>query len=163
MSGGIYYRFNRGWDVSLEGYYKTMKNQIDYLDGASILPEYKNWKEHVAVGKGEAYGLEVQVQKSTGKTTGWVNYTLAWANRRFPGGEINYGRKYPAKYDSRHGVNIAVVHRFNKRFDISAAWVFHSGARATIALEKYAGATGSRVWWKHPRRWITWNTGIILE
>lgn len=141
VSGGIYYQFNRGWDVSLEGYYKTMKNQIDYLDGASILPEYKNWKEHVAVGKGEAYGLEVQVQKSAGKTTGWVNYTLAWANRRFPGGEINYGRKYPAKYDSRHGVNIALVHRFNKRFDISAAWVFHSGARATIALEKYAGAT----------------------
>lgn len=140
VSGEVHYVFGGGWDFSAEGYYKTMKNQIDYLDGASILPEYKNWKEHVAMGKGKAYGLEVQVQKSAGKTTGWINYTLSWANRQFPGGEINYGKKYPAKYDSRHGVNIALMHQFSRNLDISAAWVFHTGARATVALEKYSGA-----------------------
>lgn len=137
VAGGIYYRFKQQWDFSLEGYYKTMNHQIDYVEGASIMPDYRHWDEKVAMGKGLAYGMEVQLQKSNGKTTGWINYTLAWAKRRFPQGEVNYGEWYPAKYDNRNGVNIVVMHKFNKRFDISAIWVFNSGSRTTLALERY--------------------------
>lgn len=139
VGGGFYYRFNKGWNLAAEGYYKTMDRLIEYLDGATILPEYRNWEESVALGKGDAYGMELQLQKSEGSTTGWINYTLAWANRWFPGGEINYGKHYPAKNDNRHGINIVVLHRFSRSFDISGAWVFHSGSRATISLEYYKG------------------------
>ena len=137
---GGYYRFRKGWNMTLEGYYKELDNQVEYLDGGTILPEYRNWEENVATGKGDAYGVEWQLQKDIGKTMGWVNYTLSWANRWFPGKEINHGERFPAKSDSRHGVNVVVLHRFNERFDMSATWVYNSGARATIALEKYIGA-----------------------
>lgn len=126
-------------EVTLEGYYKYMKNQIEYLDGASVLPEYRSWEEGVAIGKGDGYGMEFQVQKEQGNTTGWINYTLSWANRWFPEKEINYGERYPAKYDSRHGINVVLMHRFSPSFDVSAAWVYHSGSRATLSLERYDG------------------------
>lgn len=137
VAAGIYYLLKGQWDFSLEGYYKTMNHQIDYREGASMMPNYKNWDEKVALGKGNAYGMEVQLQKAKGKTTGWFNYTLAWANRRFPGKEINNGEQYPAKYDNRHGVNIAIMHKFSNRFDISAVWVYNSGSRITLSLERY--------------------------
>ena len=141
VAAGVYYMFKKQWNVSVEGYYKTMNNQIDYMEGASVLPNYQNWDEKVAMGKGKAYGMEIQLQKTKGKTTGWANYTLAWAKRRFPGKEINNGEWYPAKYDNRHGVNITLMHKFNKRFDISAVWVFNTGSRMTLSLERYNSTT----------------------
>lgn len=137
VAAGVYYTFKKQWNFSVEGYYKTMNHQIDYMEGASMLPDYKNWEDKVAMGKGKAYGMEVQLQKTKGKTTGWANYTLAWAKRRFPGKEINNGEWYPAKYDNRHGVNLTLMHKFNNRFDISAVWVFNTGSRMTLCLERY--------------------------
>ncbi|MDR2129807.1 MAG: TonB-dependent receptor [Odoribacteraceae bacterium] len=132
---GIYYRPHPGWEFTAETYYKTMKKQIECIDGATILPAYRAWEENVTVGEGRARGVELQLQRQQGRTTGWVNYTLAWADRRFPG--INRGKRFPARNDSRHGVNVVVMHRFSEAFDASAAWVYNSGARATIALEMY--------------------------
>jgi hypothetical protein len=137
VAAGIYYRFRPGWELTAEGYYKTMANQIECVDGATILPAYRDWEENVAIGKGDARGLELQLQRRQGKTTGWINYTLAWANRQFPGKEINRGQRFPARNDSRHGVNAVAMHRFSKSLDVSAAWVYNSGARATVALEAY--------------------------
>lgn len=136
-AGGLYYHLKQNWEFSLEAYYKIMKNQIEYVDGAGILPDYRTWDEKVAMGKGKGYGLEVQLQKIKGKTSGWINYTLSWANRCFSDKRINYGKWFPAKYDNRHNVNIALMHKFSKRFDISTVWVFNSGNRITLSLERY--------------------------
>lgn len=137
VTGGIYSHLNTNWDFSLEGYYKIMKYQIEYIDGAGILPDYRNWDEKVTMGKGNAYGLETLLQRIKGKTTGWISYTLSWANRRFPDKRINYGEWFPAKYDNRHSVNIALMHKFSKRFDVSTVWLFNSGIRTTLSLERY--------------------------
>lgn len=137
VAGGLYYHLKQSWEFSLEAYYKIMKNQIEYVDGAGVLPDYRNWDEKVAMGKGNAYGIEVQLQKIKGKTSGWINYTLSWANRRFPDKRINYGKWFPAKYDNRHSVNVAFMHKFSNRFDISTVWVFNSGSRTTLSLERY--------------------------
>jgi hypothetical protein len=137
VTGGVYYRPAPGWEASAEGYYKRSDNLIECVDGATVLPAYRDWEANVAIGKGESRGLELQVQRQQGRTTGWVNYTLAWAERWFPGGEINQGRRYPARGDSRHGVNAVVMHRFGRSVDASVTWVYHSGSRATIVLEVY--------------------------
>jgi hypothetical protein len=139
LTGGVYYRPAPGWEVSAEGYYKRSDNLIECVDGATVLPAYRDWEANVAIGKGESRGLELQVQRQQGRTTGWVNYTLAWAERWFPGGEINYGHRFPARGDSRHGVNAVVMHRFSRSIDASVTWVYHSGSRATIVLEVYDG------------------------
>lgn len=35
-------------------------------------------------------------QKEAGRFTGWIGYSLAWADRRFPG--LNKGIRFPFRY-----------------------------------------------------------------
>ena len=38
VSAGFYYNLMRSYSFSVEGYYKWMKNLLDYKDGYSFLP-----------------------------------------------------------------------------------------------------------------------------
>ncbi len=127
-------------DFSVEGYYKTMNNLIEYRDGASFLGTSTGWEQKVAVGRGWAYGIEFLAQKSVGRTTGWIGYTLSRSMRIFDreGNMINYGRPFPAKYDRRHDLSIVVTHKFNERFDISGTFVFGSGVCGSLATSQIA-------------------------
>ena len=138
---GAFYELPRLFDISLEGYYKIMDNLLEYKDGASFFGSSETWENKVSMGKGWAYGVEVLVQRSFGKTTGWVGYTWAHAKRQFdrPGMEINEGKVFPAKYDRRHDISITVQHKFSDRFDLSGTWVFSSGNCGTLGTQIYEG------------------------
>ena len=95
------------YEFSLEGYYKKMTNLIEYKDGASYLEIEGDWQDKVATnGHGKSYGMEVLVQKKTGRVTGWVGYTLSKAVRQFD--ELNFGKEYPYKYDRRHYISVEI-------------------------------------------------------
>lgn len=136
ISTGIFGRYG-GFDVSLETYYKISHNQVEYKDGARIFSGNLNWEDRVAQGNGKAYGVEIMARKSVGKTSGWIGYTLAWAERQFPNGEINRGEVYPAKYDNRHKINIVSTHTFNKKFDLNLSWTYATGNWSTLPMGKY--------------------------
>ena len=137
---GAFYSLKDIADFSVEGYYKTMDNLLEYKDGASFMGASTNWEEKVSMGRGIAYGIEFLAQRSFGNTTGWIGYTWAKSDRIFdrPGNIINNGKRFPAKYDRRHDVNITATHRFSDRIDVSASWVFSSGNAATFAFHEYA-------------------------
>ena len=141
VSLGAFYELPRLFDISLEGYYKSMDNLLEYKDGASFFGSSERWDEKVCMGKGWAYGVELLVQRSFGKTTGWIGYTWAHSNRQFdrPGMEINQGKVFPAKYDRRHDISITVQHKFSDRIDISGTWVFSSGNCGTLGTQIYEG------------------------
>ena len=142
-SAGAFYNLKDIVDLSIEGYYKSMHNLIEYKDGASFLGSGTGWEDKVVMGDGWAYGIELLAQKSFGKTTGWIGYTWAKSERLFnrPGQELNYGRVFPAKYDRRHDVSIVLSHKFSETFDLSATWVFATGNTGTLALQHYASGT----------------------
>lgn len=129
--GGYFFGWE-GWEVSVETYYKRLKNVLDYKEGASFLGSSQNWDEKVIMGKGRAYGAEVMVQKKMGATTGWLAYTIAKSERYFE--EVNDGKWFPHKYDRRHHVDIVVSHKFSERFDIGASWEFYTGGMATLGI-----------------------------
>lgn len=141
MSLGAFYELPRLFDISLEGYYKTMDNLLEYRDGASFFGSSETWENKVCLGKGWAYGVEFLVQRSFGKTTGWVGYTWAHAKRQFDreGMTINEGKVFPAKYDRRHDLSITVQHKFSDRFDLNGTWVFSSGNCGTLGTQIYEG------------------------
>ena len=147
ISAGIYGVY-KGYDLSMEAYYKRSKNQVEYIEGASYLKLNTNWEERVAQGNATAYGLEWLVRKNFGKTTGWLGYTLSWANRHFPGGEINYGNPYPAKTDNRHKINLVVKHTLNKKFDLNGSWVYSSGNWITLPTEQYISANSVQYYYR---------------
>lgn len=136
---GFFYNLLNIFDLSLEGYYKTMHNLIEYKDGATFLGSNTGWEDKVSMGEGWAYGLEFLAQKSIGKTTGWIGYTWAKSERQFnrPGQELNNGMVFPAKYDRRHDVSIVVAHKFSEKIDVAATWVYSTGNAGTIGLQNY--------------------------
>jgi hypothetical protein len=150
-SAGVFYNYRDLIDFSVEGYYKSMHNLIEYRDGATFLGSNTGWEDKVAMGEGWAYGLELLAQKSFGKTTGWIGYTWAKAERKFdrPGQEINYGRVFPAKYDRRHDFSLVVSHKFSETFDLSGTWVISSGNTGTLALQQFEGTAvpGDDYYW----------------
>ena len=147
-AAGLFYELG-AYDFSVEGYYKTMDNVLEYKDGASYFGMSTGWEDKVCMGRGWSYGVEFFIQKKIGKTTGWIGYTWAKSMRQFdqPGNIINDGNPFPAKYDRRHDLSATLTHTFSKRFDISATFVYSSGNCGSLGLDDYAiteyGGTGS--------------------
>ena len=127
-----------GYEVSLEGYYKDMQNLIAYEEGASFIDVNSDWQDKVVVGEGESYGAELLVQKKEGRTTGWLGYTLSWSMRQFD--DLNFGKRFPYRYDRRHDIGVAVMHQWKERVDVSFSWVYGSGNAITLPTDRYAGS-----------------------
>lgn len=127
------------YEFSVEVYYKEMKNVIAFREGSSLL-QFQGWEDRVSQGNGTAYGTEFFVQKKTGKLSGWVGYTLSWANRQFE--DINFGREFPYKYDRRHDFEITGSYKFTERFSLAATWVYSTGNAVTLGNSRYLGPSG---------------------
>jgi len=138
-SVGIFYNLLNILDLSVEGYYKTMNNLVEYKDGASFLGSSTGWENKVYMGRGWAYGTEFLAQKTIGKTTGWIGYTWAKSERLFdrPGQVLNNGEVFPTKYDIRNSLSIVLSHKLSEKIDISATWVYNTGISGTLALQTY--------------------------
>lgn len=128
-------------EASIEGYYKTMNGVIEYLDGASYInSSVDEWDTKVEAGKATAKGIELLLQKKTGKTTGWIGYTLSKSDRVFP--TINFGKKFFYKYDRRHDFEVVVIHRLAKNIEVSGTWQFQTGSPYTLPVAQYESTNG---------------------
>lgn len=138
-SAGLFYSLPNIAEFSVEGYYKTMDNLLEYKDGSSFLGVSTHWEEKVSMGRGIAYGIEFLIHRTYGNTTGWLGYTWAKSERIFdkPGNIINNGKPFPAKYDRRHDINFTISHIFSKRFDIAASWIYSTGNTGTFGYHEY--------------------------
>ncbi len=134
-AAGIFKNFNNNsFETSVELYYKSMGNQIEYMEGYT--PNTLNDTENSFVfGKGWSYGSEFFINKTRGRLTGWIGYTLSWTWRRFP--DLNFGEKYPAKYDRRNDMSIVALYELNKRWRLSGTFVYGSGNAATLPQRFY--------------------------
>jgi len=135
---GLAHEFRNEYEISLEGYYKTMSNVVEFKDGTNMLNMNERWDQQLLQGSGRSYGSELFIQKKTGANTGWIGYTLSWTDRHFD--ELNGGKRFPYTYDRRHDLSVAYMRRFDymnvndKKTDVelSATWVFSSGHLVTV-------------------------------
>ncbi len=129
-AAGIAKNLGSGYELSVEAYYKWMKNIISYKEGASFF-SLNPWEDLVTQGDGRSYGLEVFLQKKKGKFTGWLGYTLSKSERRFE--DKNLGDWYPFKYDRTHDVSVVGVYELSDKINLSATWVYGTGNAVTLA------------------------------
>ncbi len=122
-------------EMTVEAFYKTMDNLIEYKEGASFGGTGSGWEAKVEKGRGWAYGAEFMLEKSYGKLTGWIGYTLSWTERKFE--NLNYGKTFPAKYDRRHDISLVLTHKFSDRVDAGLVWVYGTGNAATLGASEY--------------------------
>jgi hypothetical protein len=132
----------KDFDISLEAYYKDMQNVLGYKEGASFLEalgankgEGNNWEDKVTSGHGWSYGAELFVRKNSGKFTGWIGYTLSWTELQFD--NVNFGKKFYAKYDRRHDISLVGVYKINRRMTLSGTWVYGTGNAITLPQNSY--------------------------
>ena len=138
----------RGLSLTVEGYYKTMDNIINYKEGANFLlidgPEGADkirWDDNITSGRGWSYGAEVLLQKKTGKLSGWLGYTLSWTKWQFP--ELNFGQEFYPRYDRRHDISVVGIYEISKRITLSGTWVYGTGNAFTLPQSRYTPLTNN--------------------
>lgn len=123
------------FETSVEIYYKSMKNLVEYKEGA--LPQDNvndNTDNLLLSGIGWSYGAEFFLKKVLGKLTGWVGYTWSKTERYFPQLQQD---PFPAKYDRRHDLSIVAGYKLNERWTFGATFVFATGNTLTLPTSWY--------------------------
>ena len=145
---GIERWLNNEWSVRLEGYYKDFTNLISQKSviGSNYYTQLvpgKNprlpsaWTTPIPLkgdsltqipingATGEAYGLELFLSKKNllenEKLSGWVSYSLAFANT------FENGKEYPFRFDQRNTINIVLNYKFSGWFNMGLRWQYGSG------------------------------------
>jgi len=125
---------NDQYELSAEGYYRYMRNQVDYKNGAQLIAN-TNVESQLVFGHGRAYGLEIHARKNTGRLTGWISYTLSRTERQIPG--VNMYTWYPATQDRTHDLSAVAIYKVNKKWTLSSDFVYYTGNAITWPSGKY--------------------------
>lgn len=125
---------NNDYETSVEAYYRTTDNQIEYIDGADLLIN-QYLEGDLLFGIGRAYGLEFYVKKNTGKLNGWISYTLGRSELKV--NSINNNEWYPTRYDQLHNLKITGFYDLNERWTFSASFTYISGTPTTFPTSRF--------------------------
>ncbi|NMH86558.1 TonB-dependent receptor [Flavivirga algicola] len=136
ISGGYAYDTpNKKYNLSIEGYYKTLKNFVEYKNGADLFIN-ENIETQLLPAEGYAYGLELGGYKNKGKLTGSFNYTYSVSKRKtisaYGIDNINNGKYYPSNYDRPHLLNINVNYDLGKKWDLGTFFTYQTGRPYTV-------------------------------
>lgn len=139
---GYFKNFNDDkYSLEIESFYKTIKNRIDYIDGADLIAN--NAIEQVILnGKARAYGLEFLLRKNEGRFKGWLAYTLSKSEQQTKGRTpnelgINNGNWYNTPYDKTHDISLTASYKLNDKWEISSNFLFQTGQPATFPNGQY--------------------------
>lgn len=125
---------NNEYEVSVEAFYKDMRNVTDFADNANI---FFNPDLAVEIRQGTSYakGLEFSVQKKEGKFTGFVSYTLSKVMRKVPG--VNQGNEFAANHDRRNVMNVAVTYDLSDKWQFGSIFTYSTGRPITLPSGRY--------------------------
>lgn len=126
---------NNRFEFSAEVYYRDLKNQVDFIDGATQIYQKDNVEPYLLFGKGRAYGLELFLKKKYGRFNGWIGYTLSRSERKIDG--INNNEWYVANQHRASDISVVGVYDLTKKWSLSATWIYTSGAPVTLPSGKY--------------------------
>lgn len=157
VAAGLYKNFmNNLIEVSLEGYYKKMKDYLDYRNGAELMMNH-HIETDVLRTEGQAYGVELMVKKSTGKLNGWLSYTYSRTklkqNDPMILNPVNNGNWYPADFDKPHDLKFVGNFRFTHRFSFSLNCDYSTGRPITLPVSKYHYGGGEFVYYSDRNRY----------
>ncbi|SKB41764.1 TonB-dependent receptor [Daejeonella lutea] len=150
VSLGLYKNFKSNTiETSVEGYYKRLKDYLDYRNGAVLVMNH-DIERDVINTQGKAYGVELLVKKLTGKLNGWLGYTYSRTLLRMDDPTaaqlINNGEYYPSNFDKPHDLTLVGNYRFSHRFSMSLNTTYSTGRPITVPVGKYfyAGSLRAR-------------------
>ncbi|MDA3822679.1 MAG: carboxypeptidase-like regulatory domain-containing protein [Bacteroidales bacterium] len=140
-SGGVYHIIPKyGLTASMELYYKSSSNIVDYKDGADFISS-PHIETQILQGNQSAYGAEFLLDKGSGRLNGWISYTLSRSIMHVEGPtlaeSINNGNSYPSNFDRPHVLNLVGNYKINRRFTLASNLVYMSGRPVTYPSSLY--------------------------
>ncbi len=140
LYGNFEGRYEGQYQASVEGYLKRVSNLVEYRDGANLLVnEVPEWD--ILQGDLNAYGVEFMLRKTSGRLTGWGNYTYSRSIVTVDGTgqeqKINFGQPYPANYDRPHSANLSLAFRATRQIGFSCNVVYSTGRPITYPTTVY--------------------------
>lgn len=130
-TGGTNYLFSKSVQFSAEFFHKLTRNILEFTELSYFKEISTDWEDLVETGKGWSRGLEFNLKKSQGSTTGNIAYTLSNARVKYQ--ELNKGYSFPSPYDRRHDLSIQLNQNLSKRVNFSVSWTYGSGVPATLS------------------------------
>lgn len=128
------------YELSVEGYYKTSNNILDYKVGANLFLN-EVLEQEVLQGEGRAYGVEFLLRKTKGRLNGWLGYTYSRSQLKldseFAEERVNNGQYFSANFDKPHDLSIVANYKLTKRFSFSANFVYQTGRPVTYPVGTY--------------------------
>ena len=118
------------WQLSIETYYKSMRDLVDFKNGAQPTG-VDNIEVALMTGRGRSYGLEMQLDKKIGQLTGWVAYTYSRSQLQVDLGAtpeewINLGNWYSAAQDKPHDVAIVAAYAWKPNISFSGSFIYQT-------------------------------------
>ena len=119
------------WQLSIETYYKSMRDLVDFKNGAQPTG-VDNIEVALMTGRGRSYGLEMQLDKKIGQLTGWVAYTYSRSQLQVDLGAtpeewINLGDWYSAAQDKPHDIAIVAAYAWKPNISFSGSFIYQTG------------------------------------
>ncbi|MDR1779845.1 MAG: TonB-dependent receptor [Tannerella sp.] len=150
VSAGLYKNiFNNSIEASIEGYYKTIKDYLDYRGGAQLTMNH-HIETDVINTSGKAYGIELMLKKPQGTLTGWVSYAYARTLLRQDDPRtikpVNDGNWYPADFDKPHEFKFVGNYKFTQRYNLSLNCEYSTGRPITLPAASYDYMGGEYVY-----------------
>ncbi len=141
FSIGYYRNFpGYGLETSVETYFKSFSNILDYKIGAELLLN-EALEADVLSGKGHSYGIELFIKKRTGKLNGWLSYTFSRSflklNSPFQTERVNDGKYFPTNFDKPHNVNLIANYKLTRRYSFSTNFSYSKGRPITFPVGQY--------------------------
>jgi len=137
---GLFRNFlNNTIETSIEAYFKTMNNYLDYRGGAQLFMNH-HIETEVAGVRGRAYGVELMLRRAQGRLNGWVSY--AWSRTMLHRHEelsssANTRNWFPADFDKPHTVKFVGNFRITHRYSFSLNVDYSTGRPITVPISKY--------------------------
>ena len=128
------------WQLSIETYYKSMRDLVDFKNGAQPTG-VDNIEVALMTGRGRSYGLEMQLDKKIGQLTGWVAYTYSRSQLQVDLGAtpeewINLGDWYSAAQDKPHDIAIVAAYAWKPNISFSGSFIYQTGKPYTYPEAK---------------------------
>lgn len=128
-----------GYGFDIELYYRNMQDLFE-LDPFVTDPSGLEYDQLFRIGEGYAYGVELFLEKQTGRIGGFIGYTFGVTRRKFPGFNTDIpdnpqqARFYPPKYDRTHDLNIVGSYQLSQRWSAAAVFSYATGQAYTEPL-----------------------------
>lgn len=110
--------------LDVEAYYKDVSGLVEFDLAPFFISEDFLDFGLLSGGTGRQTGLDVLIQKETGKHKGWISYSLSKSEQSFQ--EVDRGAYYPSLQDQRHEVKFVNMLTLGK-WNLSSSWIYGSG------------------------------------